>query len=106
LHPLYAHQIPKNIEHTLLSLHPHHKKQYTKNYQNLKKHLQSLHQQFKTTLSKPKHKQILVSHPAYPYSQNPYPIHQISLLPLSPSQHPSQKQLQNIVQRPEKHHIQ
>ena len=95
----------KNIKDTLVSLDPDHKDEYTKNYEHLKKDLQSLDQEFKTTLSKAKHKEILVSHAAYGYWEKRYGIEQISVLGLSASEEPSQKQLENIVQQAEKHHI-
>ncbi|KML13635.1 adhesin [Bacillus safensis] len=106
LDPVYAQQMAKNIKDTLVSLDPDHKDDYTKNYENLKKDLQSLDQEFKTTLSKAKHKEILVSHAAYGYWEKRYGIEQISVLGLSASEEPSQKQLENIVQKAEKHHIQ
>ncbi|APT50659.1 MULTISPECIES: metal ABC transporter solute-binding protein, Zn/Mn family [Bacillus] len=106
LDPVYAQQMAKNIKDTLVSLDPDHKEEYTKNYENLKKDLQSLDQEFKTTLSKAKHKEILVSHAAYGYWEKRYGIEQISVLGLSASEEPSQKQLENIVQKAEKHHIQ
>ncbi|MEH7896808.1 metal ABC transporter solute-binding protein, Zn/Mn family, partial [Bacillus pumilus] len=82
------------------------KDEYTKNYEKLKKDLQSLDQEFNTTLSKAKHKEILVSHAAYGYWEKRYGIEQISVLGLSASEEPSQKQLESIVQKAEKHHIQ
>ncbi|MFJ7163811.1 metal ABC transporter solute-binding protein, Zn/Mn family [Bacillus safensis] len=106
LDPVYAQQMAKNIKDTLVSLDPDHKVEYTKNYEHLKKDLQSLDQEFKTTLSKAKHKEILVSHAAYGYWEKRYGIEQISVLGLSASEEPSQKQLENIVQKAEKHHIQ
>ncbi|MBD3860148.1 zinc ABC transporter substrate-binding protein [Bacillus sp. 28A-2] len=106
LDPVYAQQMAKNIKDTLVSLDPDHKDDYTKNYEKLKKDLQSLDQEFKTTLSKAKHKEILVSHAAYGYWEKRYGIEQISVLGLSASEEPSQKQLENIVQQAEKHHIQ
>ncbi|WCL58519.1 zinc ABC transporter substrate-binding protein [Bacillus safensis] len=106
LDPVYAQQMAKNIKDTLVSLDPDHKDEYTKNYEHLKKDLQSLDQEFKTTLSKAKHKEILVSHAAYGYWEKRYGIEQISVLGLSASEEPSQKQLENIVQKAEQHHIQ
>ncbi|MCY7696173.1 metal ABC transporter substrate-binding protein [Bacillus altitudinis] len=105
LDPVYAQQMAKNIKDTLVSLDPDHKDEYTKNYESLKKELQSLDQEFKTTLSKAEHKEILVSHAAYGYWEKRYGIEQISVLGLSASEEPSQKQLENIVQQAEKHHI-
>ena len=105
LDPVYAQQMAKNIKDTLVSLDPDHTDEYTKNYESLKKELQSLDQEFKTTLSKAKHKEILVSHAAYGYWEKRYGIEQISVLGLSASEEPSQKQLENIVQQAEKHHI-
>lgn len=106
LDPVHAQQMAKNIKDTLVSLDPNHKDDYIKNYEKLKKELKSLDQEFKTTLSKAKHKEILVSHAAYGYWEKRYGIEQISVLGLSASEEPSQKQLENIVQQAEKHHIQ
>ncbi|MGE6628763.1 metal ABC transporter solute-binding protein, Zn/Mn family [Bacillus sp. NPDC077027] len=105
LDPVLAEQMAKNIKDTLVSLDPDHKKEYTKNYEKLKKELQSLDKNFKTTLDQAKHKEILVSHAAYGYWEKRYGIEQISVLGLSASEEPSQKQLENIVKQAEKHHI-
>ncbi|MFS0654461.1 metal ABC transporter solute-binding protein, Zn/Mn family [Bacillus sp. 179-C3.3 HS] len=106
LDPVYAQQMAKNIKDTLVSLDPDHKEQYTKNYETLKNELESLHKDFKTTLTNAKHKEILVSHAAYGYWENRYDLVQLSVLGLSASEEPSQKQLENIVKQAEEHDIQ
>ncbi|MCY9219263.1 zinc ABC transporter substrate-binding protein [Bacillus licheniformis] len=82
-----------------------HEKTFTKNYESLKKDLEQLDKDFKQTVDKADKKEILVSHAAYGYWEKRYGIKQISVLGLSPTEEPSQKQLENIVKTAKEHNI-
>ncbi|MCG3056711.1 zinc ABC transporter substrate-binding protein, partial [Escherichia coli] len=72
---------------------------------DLKAQLEELDQKLETTISEGKHKEILVSHAAYGYWEKRYGLTQISVAGLSPTNEPSQKQLQSIIKEANEHNI-
>jgi len=96
LDPLRMIDIGKIITAQLSELHPDYKKQYEENLKKLEEELTALDQQFVDTLSKKKHKHVLVSHAAFGYWEDRYGIEQISISGLSSSNEPSQKDLAKI----------
>ncbi|MDC4920048.1 zinc ABC transporter substrate-binding protein, partial [Acinetobacter baumannii] len=105
LDPVLAEKMAENIKDQLVKLEPEHEKTFTKNYESLKKDLEQLDKDFKQTVDKADKKEILVSHAAYGYWEKRYGIKQISVLGLSPTEEPSQKQLENIVKTAKEHNI-
>ncbi|AJO19648.1 MULTISPECIES: metal ABC transporter substrate-binding protein [Bacillus] len=105
LDPVLAEKMAENIKDQLVKLDPEHEKTFTKNYESLKKDLEQLDKDFKQTVDKADKKEILVSHAAYGYWEKRYGIKQISVLGLSPTEEPSQKQLENIVKTAKEHNI-
>ncbi|KEZ51455.1 metal ABC transporter solute-binding protein, Zn/Mn family [Metabacillus indicus] len=98
LDPALAIQMAENIKNGLTELHPESKEEFEKNFNALKADLEKLDADYKETIGAAKNKEILVSHAAYGYWESRYGIEQISVLGLSPTQEPSQKQLQTIVE--------
>lgn len=105
LDPVLAEKLAENIKNELAALEPEHKKEFTKNYESLKKELEQLDQELKQTVAKADKKEILVSHAAYGYWEKRYGIKQISVLGLSPTEEPSQKELEKIVKTAKEHDI-
>ncbi|MPQ27052.1 metal ABC transporter solute-binding protein, Zn/Mn family [Bacillus paralicheniformis] len=105
LDPVLSAKMAENIKNELVKLEPEHEKTFTKNYESLKKDLEQLDKDFKQTVDKADKKEILVSHAAYGYWEKRYGIKQISVLGLSPTEEPSQKQLENIVKTAKEHKI-
>ena len=105
LDPVLSAKMAENIKDELVKLEPEHEKTFTKNYESLKKDLEQLDKDFKQTVDKADKKEILVSHAAYGYWEKRYGIKQISVLGLSPTEEPSQKQLENIVKTAKEHNI-
>ncbi|MGG3800007.1 metal ABC transporter substrate-binding protein [Metabacillus fastidiosus] len=105
LDPVLSIKLAENIKNALAELDPNNKEQFEKNYEALKADLENLDKQFTKIIEKAPKKEILVSHAAYGYWQERYGIEQISVLGLSPTQEPSQKQLQNIIETAKKHNI-
>lgn len=105
LDPIRSIQIAENIKEELVKLQPAHKKDFEKNFDELKTKLEKLDQDYKNTVSTASHKELLVSHAAYGYWEDRYGVHQISIAGLSPTNEPSQKQLKNIIKEAEKHKI-
>ncbi|MED4453127.1 metal ABC transporter solute-binding protein, Zn/Mn family [Metabacillus fastidiosus] len=105
LDPVLSIKLAENIKNALAELDPNNKEQFEENYEALKADLENLDKQFTAIIEKAPKKEILVSHAAYGYWQERYGIEQISVLGLSPTQEPSQKQLQNIIETAKKHNI-
>lgn len=105
LDPVLSIKLAENIKNALVDLNPSEKEQFEKNFETLKADLEKLDKQFTSIAEASPKKEILVSHEAYGYWEKRYDIKQISVLGLSPTQEPSQKQLQNIVETAKKHNI-
>lgn len=105
LDPVLAIQLAENIKDELIELKPDKKAEFEKNFQALKTQLEDVDQELKTTIGDAPHKEILVSHAAYGYWEKRYGLKQISVAGLSPTNEPSQKQLENIVKQAKKDHI-
>ncbi|WP_338777869.1 metal ABC transporter substrate-binding protein [Metabacillus sp. FJAT-52054] len=105
LDPIRSIQMAENIKNALVKKHPEGKETFEKNFAELKANLEKLDKEYKDTLSKMDKKEILVSHAAYGYWQERYGIEQISIMGLSASDEPSQKQISSIIKDAKAHGI-
>lgn len=105
LDPEITIDLANNIKNSLSELMPEHATEFETNFIQLKKELEKLDQEFKTTIESSKSKYLLVSHAAYGYWEKRYGIEQIAIAGLSPTQEPTQKQLQNIIEESIEHDI-
>ncbi|PGT91105.1 metal ABC transporter solute-binding protein, Zn/Mn family [Bacillus sp. AFS040349] len=103
--PIHSITLAENIKDALIELNPEGKQTFEDNFQALKTQLEDLDQSFKDVISNAEKKEILVSHAAYGYWKNRYGIEQISVLGLSPTEEPSQKELQTIIETAKEHEI-
>ncbi|WP_062234335.1 metal ABC transporter solute-binding protein, Zn/Mn family [Fictibacillus sp. FJAT-27399] len=103
--PINSIKMAENIKNAMVKKDSSHKKYYEKNFEELKSQLTALDQDFKTLMNKSDKKEILVSHAAYGYWEKRYGLIQIPISGLSPSNEPTQKQLQQIIDLSKKHHI-
>ncbi|UGB29912.1 metal ABC transporter solute-binding protein, Zn/Mn family [Metabacillus sp. B2-18] len=103
--PIHSITLAENIKDALIELNPEGKQTFEDNFQALKTQLEDLDQSFKDIISNAEKKEILVSHAAYGYWENRYGIEQISVLGLSPTEEPSQKELQTIIETAKEHEI-
>lgn len=103
--PILSIQLAENIKNALTELHPDGKETFEENFEALKTQLTELDQSFSEVISNASKKEILVSHAAYGYWESRYGIEQISVLGLSPTQEPSQKELQTIIETAKEHDI-
>ncbi|EIT86309.1 laminin-binding surface protein [Fictibacillus macauensis ZFHKF-1] len=102
--PLYAIDLAKNIEQSFSKLRPQHKAYFQKNFFTLKKELLRIHQSFLSVTKHKKNKEMIVSHAAYGYWEKRYGIRQVAVTGISPSQEPSQKQLQALISHVKRTH--
>jgi len=103
--PILSIQLAENIKNALTELHPDGKETFENNFEALKTQLNELDQSFSEVVNNASKKEILVSHAAYGYWESRYGIEQISVLGLSPTQEPSQKELQTIIETAKEHDI-
>jgi zinc transport system substrate-binding protein len=105
LDPIRSVQLAENIKEMLVEIKPEQKEKFNKNFEQLKKKLQDLDQEFHNQLeSKPKDK-IIVSHAAYGYWEQAYGIEQVAVSGLSPTSEPSQKELEHIIEKAKENDI-
>ncbi len=97
LDPVYSKEMAGVIRDQLVKKMPEHKEFFNKNYQKLAARLDELNHQFANTISKAKHKQIIVTHAAFGYWEKRYGIEQISISGLSTTNEPTQKALEKII---------
>ncbi|WP_419887653.1 metal ABC transporter substrate-binding protein [Neobacillus niacini] len=105
LDPVLSITLANNIKNSLSKLMPEHAAEFETNFNQLKSELEKLDQEFKTTIESSKTKNLLVSHDAYGYWEKRYGIEAISISGLSPTQEPTQKELQAIIEESTEHNI-
>ncbi|MFE8698348.1 metal ABC transporter substrate-binding protein [Cytobacillus sp. FJAT-53684] len=106
LDPILSIELATNIKNSLIQLMPEHKSDFEANFEQLKGDLEQLDEEFKNTIENSKTKYLLVSHAAYGYWEERYGIEQIAIAGLSPTQEPTQKGLQSIIEESKEHQIQ
>nr|WP_017553998.1 zinc ABC transporter substrate-binding protein [Heyndrickxia coagulans] len=105
LDPIYVKQMAGMITTQLSKKMPEQKAYFKKNYDQLAKKLDRVNAAYKQAVEKSDNKELVVSHAAYGYWVKRYGIKQIPIAGLSTSDEPSQKQLENIIQKVKRDHI-
>jgi zinc transport system substrate-binding protein len=105
LDPILSIELAENIKNSLSELMPDYANEFEQNFINLKTDLEKLDEEFRTTIEQANTKHVLVAHSAYGYWEARYGIEQIAISGISPTQEPSQKGLQSIVEESNKHQI-
>lgn len=105
LDPVLSIDLANNIKNSLSELMPEHATEFETNFKQLKNELEKLDQEFKTTIESSKTRNLLVSHAAYGYWEKQYGIETIAITGLSPTQEPTQKELQAIIEESTEHNI-
>ncbi|WP_017755870.1 metal ABC transporter solute-binding protein, Zn/Mn family [Calidifontibacillus oryziterrae] len=103
--PILSIKLSENIKNMLVELKPAAKNEFESNFQSLKQQLEKLDHEFHVMVGQKKDPKILVSHAAYGYWENNYGIKQIAVTGLSPTNEPSQKQLEDIIQTAKENNI-
>ncbi len=96
-------QLAEHIKDLLVELKPEQKEVFNQNFEELKGKLENLDQEFHAQLESLPENKIIVSHAAYGYWEKTYGIEQIAVSGLSPTNEPSQKEVQTIIETAEKH---
>ncbi|MGP4042062.1 metal ABC transporter solute-binding protein, Zn/Mn family [Gracilibacillus sp. D59] len=106
LDPVRSVELARNIKDALIELNPEQQETFETNFSDLKDRLIALDDEFHQQLEAAPNNEILVTHEAYGYWEQSYGIEQIALTGLSPSQEPSQKELERIMDHVEETNIQ
>jgi zinc transport system substrate-binding protein len=105
LDPVLSIELANNIKNALSKLMPEHATEFETNFNQLKNELEKLDQEYKTTIESSKTRNFLVAHAAYGYWEKRYGIEAIAITGLSPTQEPTQKELQAIIEESTEHNI-
>jgi zinc transport system substrate-binding protein len=88
----------RNIRDGLIQADPHHKAEYEANYVKLQQRLNELDRAFADLAKRTPVKTFLVSHAAFEYLADRYGLKQIAIAGLSPTDEPSAKELQALIE--------
>lgn len=97
LDPLRSIEIAENIKEALVTLQPEQADLCEDNFLRLEEQLVALDKNFHDSIEAAPVKDILVTHAAYGYWEQRYGLEQVAVAGVSPSQEPSQKQLEEII---------
>lgn len=103
LDPIRSIELAENIKNLLVDLKPEEETLFNENFETLKMELEELDKEFSAELEAASGNHFIVSHAAYGYWEEAYGVHQIAVSGLSPTQEPSQKELQTIVETAEEY---
>ncbi|MDZ5712763.1 metal ABC transporter solute-binding protein, Zn/Mn family [Jeotgalibacillus haloalkalitolerans] len=106
LDPVHSIEMAENIKELLTELKPEDEAMFDENFEALKAELEALDQEFSSEIETASGNHFIVSHAAYGYWEEAYGVHQIAVSGLSPTQEPSQKELQSIVETAEEFGLQ
>ncbi|MFC7322855.1 metal ABC transporter solute-binding protein, Zn/Mn family [Halobacillus campisalis] len=105
LDPIRSIEMAENVKNMLVELEPDSKEQFNENFEQLKTELESLDKEFHEQIESKEKKEIIVSHSAYGYWEQAYGIEQIAVSGLSPTNEPSQKDLEEIISKSQEHDL-
>ncbi|MGG1688434.1 metal ABC transporter substrate-binding protein [Pseudalkalibacillus sp. NRS-1564] len=103
--PILAIEQAENIKDALITLDPDQKETFETNFNSLQEELLALDQSFQEMADRAAKKEFLISHDAYSYWESRYGLEQLSVSGLSPSQEPTQKQLEEIIETAKSHNL-
>ena len=98
IEPTLAIQQAENIKKALIKIDPDKQETFESNFVALKEELLALDKEFQEMVESAPKKEFLISHDAYSYWESRYGLKQVSVSGLSPSQEPTQKQLEEIIE--------
>ncbi|RSK25640.1 ABC transporter substrate-binding protein [Bacillus sp. HMF5848] len=105
LDPIRSIKMAENIKNALVELMPEHQATFEQNYEALVADLNELDSKFHELVHEASQTKIVVSHAAFGYWEESYGIEQIAISGISPTDEPSQKELQKIVETAKQYNI-
>ncbi|MFN7251114.1 MAG: metal ABC transporter solute-binding protein, Zn/Mn family [Anaerobacillus sp.] len=98
LDPIRSIQLAENIKNALVQLLPEASEQFENNFLTLKEQLEALDGKFKDMLQEVSKDTIVVSHAGYGYWTERYGIKQVGISGISPTNEPSIRQIQSVIE--------
>jgi zinc transport system substrate-binding protein len=98
LDSIHSITLAENIKNTLIDLMPEQEEFFTANFEEVKTELEAIDSEFQAMVDGAAKNTFLVSHAGYGYWEERYGLHQIGIAGISPTNEPSQRQLQEIIQ--------
>ncbi|OIJ16901.1 ABC transporter substrate-binding protein [Anaerobacillus alkalilacustris] len=105
LDPIRSIQLAENIKNALVELMPDAAEEFEKNFKVLTEQLETLDQKFKDMVAEISKDTIIVSHAGYGYWTDRYGIKQVGISGISPTNEPSIRQVQNVIEYAEENGI-
>ena len=98
LDPIIAIQMAEKIKFAMIDLLPEGEAVFQENYESLKSELEALDTEFRLVVEQAEKDRFIVSHAGYGYWEDRYGIHQIGVSGISPSDEPTIKDIENIIE--------
>jgi zinc transport system substrate-binding protein len=98
LDPIRSIQLAENIKNALVQLLPEASDQFESNFLTLKAQLEALDEKFQEMLEEVSKDTIVVSHAGYGYWTERYGIKQVGISGISPTNEPSIRQIQSVIE--------
>ncbi|OIJ20333.1 ABC transporter substrate-binding protein [Anaerobacillus alkalidiazotrophicus] len=105
LDPIRSIQLAENIKNALVELMPEAADEFESNFKILTEQFETLDQKFKAMLTEISKDTIIVSHAGYGYWTDRYGIRQIGVSGISPTNEPSIRQVQDVIEYAEENNI-
>ncbi|WP_078428697.1 metal ABC transporter solute-binding protein, Zn/Mn family [Alkalihalobacterium alkalinitrilicum] len=105
LDPILSIQLAENIKNTLVQLLPEQQEVFEANFNDVKTELEAIDAEFSAMVEEVEKDTFIVSHAGFGYWENRYGIKQMGISGLSPTNEPTRKQLEQIIEYAEKHNI-
>ncbi len=106
LDPILSISLAESIKDALIELMPEQAETFTANFEQLKADLEELDQEFRTVVDEAALDTFFVSHAGYGYWEERYGVQQVGISGISPTNEPSQRQLQTIIEIAKENNIQ
>ncbi|WP_227938429.1 metal ABC transporter solute-binding protein, Zn/Mn family [Alkalihalobacillus deserti] len=97
LDPIRSITLAENIKNTLIELLPEQEEYFTFNFEEVKAELEAIDREFQAMVDAAGKDTFLVSHAGYGYWEARYGVKQIGIAGISPTNEPSQRQLQDLI---------
>ncbi|WP_018923891.1 metal ABC transporter solute-binding protein, Zn/Mn family [Salsuginibacillus kocurii] len=105
LDPVLALEMAENIKNGLVDVRPEQEELFEENFEELKSELEQLDEDFENMVTAADHDTFIVSHAGYGYWEDRYGLHQVGISGVSPTNEPSQQQLEGIIEDIEENDI-
>ncbi|WP_332632297.1 metal ABC transporter solute-binding protein, Zn/Mn family [Halalkalibacter flavus] len=98
LDPILSITLAENIKNALVELMPEQEEVFNANFEEVKAELEAIDAEFQAMVEAADKDTFLVSHAGYGYWEERYGVKQIGISGISPTNEPSQRQLQDIIE--------